>query len=229
MKTSNVSRYGSKKMLVKALSRASLIDIFELELFEWYARETDKLLEEMLSEEVAYIKQQYDSGCDSDRVNDSGVMAAEYYVKRIRFSHVIYLTSLLEAFLKLSCDRLGRALEPQGLLFTLSEIKGDQWESKRKFLERYGRFSIPGCIWQEIHVLISIRNNLVHDNGDTGKLSDKLKAKIDSRAGLNISGDEITINKEYVDSAFNSIKDLFKYIDQQIEVIVEKSCDSSNI
>jgi len=56
----------------------------------------------MLLEEQRYIQEQADSG--QQDLNDSGIVAAEYYAKRIRYSHVIYMASLLEAFLRGECD-----------------------------------------------------------------------------------------------------------------------------
>ncbi len=51
----------------------------------------------MLSSELAYIREQYPNG--DPEVNDSGIVAVDYYARRIRYSHVIYLVSLLESCL----------------------------------------------------------------------------------------------------------------------------------
>lgn len=111
----------------------------------------------------------------------------------------------------------------------MNEIRGDQWETKRKFLERYGKFSVPKDIWLEIHVLTLIRNNLVHDNGDTNALSKKLKDSISNKVGLSIEGSDIVIEKEYIDNVFNAMKSLFKYIEGQIEGIIKNLSSSSSI
>src|SRR5450759_2006041 len=70
------------------------LDLYEIELFVWYAKETEAVLEKMLSSEVAYIREQSTQG--NPEINDSGIVAVDYYARRIRYSHVIYLVSLLE-------------------------------------------------------------------------------------------------------------------------------------
>lgn len=219
----------SREMHLKALLGDQAVDSFELELFEWYAKETDDLLEKSLHEEIEYLNKQYGSGYDYERINDSGIMAVEYYAKRIRGSHAIYLTSLLETFLKRSCSRLECAIGTQNLPLSLSKIKGNQWERKRKFLEECGGFSVPDAIWSEVHALILIRNNLVHDNGETCALKEEFKILIASKIGVSIERSEIAIEKEYINHAFDVMKSLFRYIDEQIKGVIKNLSSSSSV
>lgn len=118
------------------------LDIFELELFDWYTRETEAVLGAMSAGEHAYIQEQINAGTLD--INDSGAVAVDYYAKRLRYSHVIYLTSLLETCLERACATLTTALGKDAVPFGPDELMGDQWSTKLKFLERYGHFEIPG-------------------------------------------------------------------------------------
>ncbi|CDH45917.1 hypothetical protein [Candidatus Contendibacter odensensis] len=130
-----------RKMMLDNLKSTSTIDGYELQLFDWYIRETEQLIAGMLSAEKTYIQEQIDAGAED--INDSGIVAAEYHLKRVRYSHVIYMTSLLEIFLERSCEKLTNIIGKQNMPFNVGDLQGDPWSVKRKFLERYGKFEIP--------------------------------------------------------------------------------------
>jgi hypothetical protein len=210
-----------RPMLLDQLRETPILDIYELELFDWYVRETEELLNGMLSAEGAYIQEQIET--EIQNINDSGMVAVEYYLERIRYSHVIYMTSLLETFLERSCGRLTTIVGKHNLPFTATELKGDQWSVKRKFLERYGKFSIPKNVWAEIQVLILLRNNIVHDNGSTRELKPKEKTMLAKRPGVKLSGHEVVIEAEYVRSAFKAIKYMVQFIEAQLGEVVGRA------
>ena len=70
----------------------------------------------MLTEERAYVKEQVDAGLDLGDVNDSGMVAVEYYIKRARYADVIYLTSLLELYLSRASKKLEMVLGSQNVV-----------------------------------------------------------------------------------------------------------------
>lgn len=210
-----------RTMFLGQLRDTSALDVYEFELFEWYMRETEDLLNDMLSAERTYIREQIDNGPDD--INDSGMVAVEYYLKRVRYSHVIYMASLLETFLERSCGRLTTAVGAQNLPFTTVELKGDQWSVKRKFLERYGKFNVPEDIWSEIRVLILLRNNLVHDNGSTSKLKPNEKTMLAKRAGVKLSGYEVVLEAEYVRSAFVAIRSLVQFVESRLGELIDRA------
>ena len=123
-----------RALLLDQLGKDTL-DVFEIELCDWYFSKTEAVLTEMLSIERAYIQEQ--AATQAEDINDSGIVAVEYYTKRIRYSHVIYLTSLLETCLERACSKLTSAVGTKNIPFAFNELTGDQWSKKRKFLERY--------------------------------------------------------------------------------------------
>src|SRR5665647_2544818 len=93
-----------RTMLLRQIQGTPALDTYELELFDWYIKETETLLDEMLSSERAFIQEQVQAGAED--LNDSGIVAVDYYLKRVRYSHIIYMASLLESFLDRSCTCL---------------------------------------------------------------------------------------------------------------------------
>lgn len=210
-----------RTMLFSQIKNTPIFDIYELELFDWYVKETEKLLDNMLSVEHAFIKEQLQAS--RNVINDSGMVAVEYYLKRVRYSHVIYMTSLLETFLERSCRVLTTAVGAQNIPFTAAELKGDQWTVKRKFLERYGKFSIPDSLWSEIQALINLRNNLAHDNGDISGLKPEQKNMLAKHNGLNIDGDEVVIEADFIQAMFEAIKAVAQFVEKEIGALIDRA------
>lgn len=127
-----------RTMLLSQMKGTPALDIYEFELFDWYVKGTETLLSGMLSSERAFIQEQVQSGAED--INDSGMVAVEYYLKRVHYSHVIYMASLLETFLERSCTALTTAVGEQNLPFTTAELKGDQWSGTENFLRGTGNF-----------------------------------------------------------------------------------------
>jgi len=210
-----------RPFLLRQIANSPILDIYEIELFDWYIKETERLLSGMLSSERAFIQEQVQSGTED--INDTGMLAVEYYLKRVRYSHVIYIASLLEIFLERSCVTLEEILGKQNLPFTTADLKGSQWEVRKKFLEGYGHFSIPNPIWSDIQALIKLRNNIVHDNGDTSALNEEEKHMLAKRNGIKVSGYEVVIEANYIHSALEAIKSTVQFVEKEIGVMVNRS------
>lgn len=199
----------------------STVDVFELELFDWYLRETETVVSGMLAAEREDIRQQMSRGVED--VNDSGIVAAEYYTKRIRYSHVIYLTSLLESCLDRACSVLRTVIGEENVPFELAELSGDQWSKKRKFLERYGRFELPKDLWSEIEVLTSVRNCLVHDNGNPAGLSQNARKAVGQRPGIEVEGYEIRIEEAFVRHSYQAVSSFVKSVEERLNEVVQRA------
>ena len=196
-------------------------DVYELELFEWFVKETEQILATMLEAEQQFIGEQVASGRED--INDSGIIAVEYYTKRIRYSHVIYMASLLEVFLERECSRLTQALGPASISFELRELKGDQWSTKRRYLERYGRFKIPDTIWNDASAVTTLRNALVHDNGIVEDIPQKDRRRLASCPGVSLSSIEVTIEVEFIRHGFEKMKELARFISYEVDAVVDRA------
>src|ERR1043166_4517336 len=88
-----------RKSFLQHLKRWPILDHDEFSLFEWYVRENGKVINQILAEEHAFVQQEIDRGNIDASAENDGWLAIEYYIKRARYSDVIYLTSLLETYL----------------------------------------------------------------------------------------------------------------------------------
>lgn len=198
-----------------AALREGVVDRWELPLFEWYADENESVVDKMLSVEQDFVRQQTVAGRDC--VDDSGIVAVEYYIKRARYAAVIYMTSLLETYLSRACEMLNSILGRQNVHFQPNELAGDKWTRRRKFLERYGNFQVCNSTWSEIETLIFIRNILVHENGDPAAISQSDRRRIKNCKGVIVGQTELVIEKEYIASALSSIRSLIDFVDGELE------------
>ena len=200
---------------------SNTLDVFEIELFEWYVRETEKVLDEMSRAESSYIQEQVDAG--DPEPNDSGLVAVDYHARRIRYSHIIYLTSLLETSLERACSTLSTAVGKENIPFRLRDLSGDQWSKRRNFLERYGRFELPADLWSKIQVLLQVRNYLVHENGSTANLDEGLRAQLGTCDGLGIDGYEFRIDDTYVKAAFVVVRSFVSAVEERVRKVIERT------
>jgi|GEM_PF-1656463 len=210
-----------RQLLLNDLQDTSSFDTFELGLFEWYVKETDEVIDKMLAAERDYLEEQ--TSAELEDPNDSGIVAAAYYLKRVRYSHVVYLVSLMETFLGRECGRLSLAIGEQNIRFTLTELSGDQWTKKRKFLERYGDFSLSEEAWQDIQDLITLRNNIVHDNGAVSELSKKGRARLERYTGINLTNPDVAVESSYVAEAFASVRRLCDEVDREVHSAIQRA------
>lgn len=211
----------SLRALMLAQMGNDTLGLYEIELFDWYVKETEAVLNQMLSCEHAYIQEQIAAGVPD--INDSGIVAVDYYTKRIRYSHVIYLTSLLETCLEQACSNLTTTVGKESMPFDLTELTGDQWSKKCKFLERYGHFELPKDLWSELRVLISIRNYLVHENGNTANVPEGERNELKKRPGIDIEGYEFKIEEAYIQHASQAVKSFVQAIEERVGEVIRRA------
>lgn len=143
-----------------------LLDYEELNLFEWYTRESASTLERMRGDVEAYISEQRRAILDDLELDDSGRIAMDYYLSRARYADIVYLTSLLENYLSKASEKLEWVIGDNNVNFRPRELRGNKWERHKTFLERHGVSEFPKEPWGKLEKLINIRNDVVHNNQD---------------------------------------------------------------
>lgn len=179
-----------RKHFLSGLKGHRSLETYELDLFGWFRRETEETWAQMDTEEQKYVQEQIAAG--AEEINDSGVLAVGYYRKRMRYSHVIFLASLLEGAMKHECDRLTIALGAK-VLFKPSELKGDPWSARKVFLERHGSFQTTADLWDSIKDLLAVRNALVHHNGEISLLTQEQVAALGKIPGVDVEHSDVGI------------------------------------
>ncbi len=195
-----------------------VLDPDELSLFEWYVHENSNVIERMLAEEREFALQQ-----SSDLADSSGMVAAEYYIKRARYADIIYMASLLETYLIRACERLIAVLSDHNVTFRPKEFSGNKWTKRQKFLELYGSFTFPKKYWPDLQTLVLVRNTLVHENGRTDRIPCDDAQRIEECPGISINQYEVVIYKEYVEHCLSAFKSLVKFLDKQLDQTIGRS------
>lgn len=213
-------KQGIRKRFLAGLKDNRSLDTYELDLFQWFRKETEETWERMDSEEQKYIQEQVNSG--AEEINNSGILATEYYRTRMRASHVIFLASLLEGAMKQECDRATRALAKQ-ILFKPSELKGDAWSARRAFLERHGSFRIPDELWKPIKSLLAVRNALVHHSGEISLLTRAQVLELRKISGITVDSSELGVDVSFVDDAAKAIQDAMEFLHAKINELIDRA------
>lgn len=209
-----------RKHFLSGLKGHRSLEIYELDLFRWFTNETEETWAQMEAAEKKYIREQVAAGAED--INDSGVLAVDYYRKRTRYSHVIFLASLLESAMKRECDRLSNALGDK-ILFKPSELKGDPWSARKTFLERHGSFQTPDDLWSAIKDLLAVRNALVHHNGELLLLTQQQIAVLGKIAGIDTAHSQIGIGENYLDEAADLAGKLMEFLHEKTNSIIDRA------
>jgi hypothetical protein len=219
-KVSNDLRALFRQEFIEAVHHDSGFQTDEIKLFEWFAQETYNMISSMLTTENSIIKQQIDAGSD---VNDSGIAAIGYFAQRMRYSHVIFLTSLFESFLDRACATLTNVIGEQNIPFALEELTGEKWSKRRRFLEGYGNFGIDQDLWSVAKDLMDVRNLIIHEGGSTYGIKVERKNALCRRLGLRFDGAEITVAPEYIKATLPDLVLLISSIQNEIQNVASRA------
>jgi hypothetical protein len=209
-----------RKHFLSGLKDHRSLETYELDLFGWFRRETEETWAQMDTEEQKYVQEQIAAG--AEEINDSGVLAVGYYRKRMRYSHVIFLASLLEGAMKHECDRLTIALGAK-VLFKPSELKGDPWSARKVFLERHSSFQTTADLWDSIKDLLAVRNALVHHNGEISLLTKEQVAALGKIPGVDVEHSDVGIEASYLDQATESVRNLMEFVHERTNSVIDRA------
>lgn len=222
MADSNESTIFARKLLLQAMKYSSVLSAGqELELFAFYVKDSEKDLERMLLEEHNCVDEQVVAG--NQEPNDSGIVAVEYFFKRVRYSHIIYLVSLLDTYLQDACRRVALSVGKEKDKKFRNTQRGAKWPDKKEFLATYGRVAIDEDIWKPIHTLIVLRNCFVHNNGSIPKEDKNTMIELSDKPGITVVGGEVAVEAIYIHKAFQALESLMSAIEAGVKDEVERN------
>ena len=192
----------------------------ELDLFRWFIKQTEEMCGQLEATEKQNLQEQIDAG-DGD-LNDSGMVAVDYFRTRVRSSHVMFLASLLESAMKLECERVSSVLGDQ-IRFKVSNLKGEPWQARKLFLEQYGSFQIPTDLWDPIKKMLSVRNALAHHNGITSLLTNEQLSSLGKVDGIRVDGPELEIDASYIENASDSVRRLMEFLHHTVNQLINRA------
>jgi hypothetical protein len=218
---------------LKALFRNELLEqtkaddclgLYELSLFEFYLNENETTIQRMLSAELAYVEEQVSHGVKV--VNDSGIVAAKYFTRRIRYADVIYLYSLIETFLENACKKLDFILNGPDGCFNAGR-GGGKWQRCNKFLLDHGGFGVIGLFEGVLQSARTVRNCIAHDNGHTGDLTEAEKTALLTEAGLTLNDGDIVVDHKFVQNAFDAFKVMVVAVNSELSKLIDSKLRES--
>jgi len=211
-----------RKMELRRLSASSLLNSDELALLECYIEKNEQWVDHAKAEEQAHIQSQY---CSPDGVNEYGMIAIRHFERRLRYSHVIYLTSVLDSLLEKACEHLVKIRGNQNLPFKAEDLKGERHEAQMRFLTACGCIDLPGDLVKFIEKLYALRRVIVVANGNPARLEKLMGSKwspipID---GIHIHGEDIEIGGKYIQAAIAAIREAAEHIEKGMRSLVDVS------
>ena len=212
-----------RREVLRWLGQTSTVEAPEFELLEWFLQETETQHAGMQAAEDQYIAEQQASG--NPDVNDSGILAVKYYLRRVRYSQVIQLVSLLEDCLDTACENLRQIRKgKEALPFEVSDLKGNQWSVKRKFLERYLGIEVPDHLGAPVRAILCVRNIIVHNNGKVDALTPKERRKIDGMCHVGIDEESrLVLDPEFLRSALQDVRAYVACIDAGLATAAQQA------
>jgi hypothetical protein len=207
-----------RKSLLEQTKEDDGLGVFEVSLFEFYLKENEAAIERMLNAEAAYVREQMSQGVEL--VNDSGIVAAEYFTKRLRYADVIYLCSLAETFLVGACKKLVLLLNRPEVTF-VPRRSGGKWMQCKAFLQTHA-VQLPATSWQTLERLWTARNCIVHDNGDAEGLNEAQKTALSLAPGIRLLRHELIIEPPFVLTAFAAFREIVTSVNSQLGQKIDK-------
>jgi len=177
-------------------------------------------LERKFHTDKIHLKQRYDVKTEKGKLtpeikheldeyfSDEFYVIENIFLKTFRYSMVVTAYSLLETTLNSLCHYLHRLKKVD---LTLDELKGEGIERAKLYLLKICHIDFPFTSheWNQIVKLNSIRNCIVHAQGDVtlSKSPAKLRNIVANTHGIDINNDRyLIIDKTFIDSAISNIK-----------------------
>ncbi|MFZ1728111.1 MAG: hypothetical protein WAU13_15810 [Albidovulum sp.] len=205
--------------ILRYLKDEGVLDHDELELFDWYLKVGEHNIDEMLK---GYI-------------DEDSLVLVDYYIDRVRNSHIFHLTSLVEKSLRCATEWLELR---HGVKFDPRKGRRNKWEKRLEFLKNSGFSDIDDGTWHTLEILIETRNILAHPNAPrrpepdstTTKMHSKFEAfaqRIGSTPGINVEHGRVTVGSDFARHCLIAFTAFSKHVDSQIQQSFE--CLNRNV
>lgn len=206
-----IEKVGSEEEMWKAALRGvrhmPAVDGDELELFAYYLKDSEARIGEM-------------EGAEPRDPDNSGLVVASYFARRIRYSHVVYLYSLLEEILKRECARL-HSLD--GGRFPVPPA--EKPHLMKQYLESNAGFKVPKDISDSTRRLGDVRHVIVHNNGyvdmDVDKRSQRL-VRLRTMPGINLVDEAIEVELGFLETSLAGISAFERLLHEQFGRMVDQ-------
>lgn len=185
-----------------------------------YTRAMEELVDQAEQAELDTLSPEADALNDEDR----GEFWAWHYPAHwdqvvrgtFRASTVMALVSFVETTIS-QVSRDVRLVTQEEL--KASDLNGSAVEKSRKYLGRFGGFSVDADTWRELNNIIEVRNALVHTNGciDQCRNPGKIRSIVAKGPGLNENYGAISIDKSYMEHCLECVQALLLSLSNEMK------------
>lgn len=138
-----------------------------------------------------------------------------------RASTIIVLISFVETTLSQICRDV-RLITKEEL--RPGDLNGGAVERSKRYLKRFGGFSVDQAAWERIDDIIQIRNALVHANGDVDQCKNpgKVREIVSANLGLNEIYGAISIDSSYLEHCLGCTQDLLSSLSFEMKELCSR-------
>lgn len=128
-----------------------------------------------------------------------------------RASTIVALISFVETTLSQICRDV-RLITQEDL--KPSDLNGSAVGKSKKYLKRFGGFTVDQVAWERIDDIVQIRNTLVHTNGDIDQCRNprKIREIVSANPGLKETYGAISIDRSYLEHCLAGVEDLLSLL-----------------
>lgn len=104
------------------------------------------------------------------------------------------------------------------------DLNGSAVEKSKKYLKRFGGFTVDQAVWKRIDDIVQIRNALVHANGDIDQCRNprKIREIVSANSGLNETYGAISIDKSYLEHCLGCVEDLLSSLSFEMKELCSR-------
>lgn len=104
------------------------------------------------------------------------------------------------------------------------DLNGSAVEKSKKYLKRFGGFTVDQTVWKKVDDIVQIRNALVHANGDIDQCRNpsKIREIMSKEPGLNETYGAISIDKSYLEHCLGCVQELLSSLSFEMKELCRR-------
>ena len=138
-----------------------------------------------------------------------------------RASTITALISFVETTLSQICRDV-RLITQEDL--RPSDLNGSAVGKSKKYLKRFGGFTVDQVVWERIEDIVQVRNALVHANGDIDQCRNPRKVReiVSANPGLNEKYGALSIDRSYLECCLKCVEGLLSSLSFEMKELCSR-------
>ena len=190
-----------------------------------YALAMEQLVDQAGQTEIKALSPEADALDENDRGEFWAWHYPVHWDQVVRGMFRASTITALISFVEISLSQICRDVR----LITQEELRprdlnGSAVEKSKKYLKRFGGFTVDQVIWKRIDGIVQIRNALVHANGDIDQYRTprQIREIVSETQGLNETYGAISIDKSYLEHCLDCVEDLMSSLSFEMKELCSR-------